>query len=378
MDSSYKGQKDGDDIATHDDKIENVISTNIPPEGRQPYCQPGLKGIFASRYVVLCAAFSAMGGLLFGYDQGVVSVILVEQQFLARFSRIAEGSGGAGFWKGLLTAMIELGALIGALNQGWIADKISRKYSIVVAVVVFIVGSILQTAAMDYPMLVVARFIGGLGIGKQSLVSQGLPFVLMLILGMLSMVVPVYIAEISPPEIRGALLVLEELSIVAGIVIAFWITYGTYYISGLSITMECMASMRADVIAGEWAWRLPFLLQMIPGLVLGTGILFLPFSPRWLASKGRDEEALVNLAKLRQLPTTDHRVQLEWFDIRAEAALHKEISAERHPTLQERTLSNRFKLELASWADCFRRGCWRRTHVGMGIMFFQQVRTSSA
>lgn len=169
------------------------------------------------------------------------------------------------------------------------------------------------------------------------------------------MVVPLYIAEISPPEIRGALLVLEELSIVTGIVIAFWITYGTYFMSG------------------EWAWRLPFLLQILPGLVLGGGILFLPFSPRWLASKGRDEEALMSLAKLRQLPPTDHRVQLEWFDIRAEAALHKEISAERHPTLQERTLSNRLKLEIASWADCFRRGCWRRTHIGMGVMCWQQL-----
>ena len=97
-------------------------------------------------------------GLLFGYDQGVVSVILVEDQFLQRFGRIADGASGAGFWKGLLTAMIELGALIGALNQGWIADKYSRKYSIVIATCVFTVGSALQTGAVDYPMLVVARF----------------------------------------------------------------------------------------------------------------------------------------------------------------------------------------------------------------------------
>ncbi|KXS94355.1 hypothetical protein AC578_3177 [Pseudocercospora eumusae] len=305
-------------------------------ETRETYCQPGFRGLFTSYYVALCAAFSAIGGLLFGYDQGVVSVILVEEQFLQRFTRIAEGSGSAGFWKGLLTAMIELGALIGALNQGWIADKYSRKYSIVIAVVVFTIGSVLQTAAMDYAMLVVARFIGGLGIG------------------MLSMVAPLYISEISPPEIRGSLLVLEEFSIVTGIVIAFWITYGTYY------------------MAGEWAWRLPFLLQLIPGFVLGIGILFLPFSPRWLASRGRDDEALLNLAKLRQLPPTDRRVQLEWFDIRAEVALHKEISAERHPKLQDGSKASRFKLELASWMDCFKRGCYRRTHVGVGIMFFQQ------
>ncbi|KAI9876134.1 MAG: hypothetical protein M1830_007276 [Pleopsidium flavum] len=257
-------------------------------------------------------------------------------QFLARFPRVSETASGAGFWKGLLTAMIELGALIGALNQGWIADKISRKYSIVVAVGVFTVGSVLQTAAIDYAMLVIARLIGGIGIG------------------MLSMVAPLYISEISPPEIRGALLVLEEFSIVTGIVIAFWITYGTQYMNG------------------EWAWRLPFLLQLIPGLILGAGILFLPFSPRWLVSKGRDQEALSSLSRLRQLSTTDSRVQQEWYDIRAEVAFHKEVSAARHPTLQNRSTSSRIRLEYASWTDCFRRGCWRRTHIGIGLMFFQQ------
>ena len=124
----------------------------------------------------------------------------------------------------------------------WIADKISRKYSIVVAVAIFTIGSVLQTASISYAMLVTARLIGGIGIG------------------MLSMVAPLYISEISPPEIRGALLVLEELSIVTGIVVAFWITYGTRF------------------MVGEWAWRLPFLLQLVPGLVLGLGIVFLPFS----------------------------------------------------------------------------------------------------
>lgn len=124
--------------------------------------------------------------------------------------------------------------------------------------------------------------------------------------------------------------------------------------------------------AGEWAWRLPFLLQLTPGLILGAGILFLPFSPRWLVSKGRDAEALSSLSRLRQLPPSDPRVQQEWFDIRAEVTFHKEVSATRHPTLQDRSTVSRIKLEFASWTDCFRRGCWRRTHIGIGLMFFQQ------
>ena len=94
--------------------------------------------------------------------------------------------------------------------------------------------------------------------------------------------------------------------------------------------------------------------------------------PRWLVSKGRDAEALQTLAELRQLTTTDTRIQQEWFDIRAEVAFHRETSALRHPELQNRTLISRVKLEIVSWTDCFRRGCWRRTHVGVGIMFMQQ------
>ncbi|KAJ5987862.1 hypothetical protein N7481_003072 [Penicillium waksmanii] len=321
------------------------LTKELTPEGfthhaeditadREPYGPPGLRGLVQNPFVLLCAACSTLGGLLFGYDQGVVSIILVMDQFLETFPRIDSSSGA--FWKGLLTAMIELGALIGALNQGWIADKISRRYSIIVAVIIFTIGSVLQTAAIDYPMLTVARLIGGVGIG------------------MLSMVAPLYISEISPPECRGTLLVMEEWCIVLGIVIAYWITYGTRY------------------MIGEWSWRLPFLLQMIPGFVLVAGVIFLPFSPRWLASKGRNEEALNSLAKLRNLPATDRRIRQEYLDILSEVKFHQRMNAEKHPNLQSGSSKDSFLLELASWADCFKKGCWRRTHVGVMLSFFQQ------
>ena len=86
-------------------------------------------------------------------------------QFLDVFPRVSETASGAGFWRGLMTAMLELGALIGALFAGYLADKLSRKRSIVVAVCVFTVGSVLQTAAQEYVMLTVGRLIGGAGIG---------------------------------------------------------------------------------------------------------------------------------------------------------------------------------------------------------------------
>lgn len=75
-------------------------------ENRDTYGPPGFTGIFINYYAALCAAFAAIGGLIFGYDQGVVSVILVMPQFLSRFTRVSDSASGAGFWKGLLTAMV--------------------------------------------------------------------------------------------------------------------------------------------------------------------------------------------------------------------------------------------------------------------------------
>ena len=100
--------------------------------------------------------------------------------------------------------------------------------------------------------------------------------------------------------------------------------------------------------------------------------MFLPFSPRWLASKGRTEEALETLSILRQLRNDDARIQKEWYDIRAEHLFQKETTALRYPNLQDDKIGTRIKLELLSWIDCFKRGCWRRTHVGMGLMLWQQ------
>ncbi|EMR82456.1 putative proliferating cell nuclear antigen protein [Botrytis cinerea BcDW1] len=305
-----------------------------PPGIGRPYVESGFRGIIASPYVAGAAVLSTVGGLLFGYDQGVVSVVLVMESFVFDFPRI--GPNSRGFWKGILTAMIELGAFFGALNQGWIADKYSRKYSIIIAVVVFIVGSVLQTAAVNFNMLVVARLVGGIGIG------------------MLSMVTPVYISEIAPPEIRGVLLVMgnhaEELSIVVGIVVAFWITFGTRY------------------LGSEWGWRLPFFIQIVPALFLGVGAYLLPFSPRWLSSKGRDEEALKALTKLRQLPDTDLRIQEEARQIRDEVSHIREIHLQKH----EKLMNSPMKFELALWGDCFASDSIKRTHVGILIMFFQQ------
>lgn len=168
------------------------------------------------------------------------------------------------------------------------------------------------------------------------------------------MVAPLYISEIAPPEIRGTLLVLQELSIVTGIVVAFYTTYGTRY------------------IPSEWSWRLPFLIQIIPGIVLCAGVPWLPFSPRWLAFKGRDDESLQSLAKIRQLPPTDERVQQEWFEIRSEVAYQMEKTEAKHPGMDKPGFFNQAKLQIKLYVDCWKMPIYKRTQVAVGLMFFQQ------
>ncbi|KAK9462289.1 putative MFS monosaccharide transporter [Lipomyces oligophaga] len=327
-------KEDASDDQPHQQPYSQYTLDNV--FGNEPYGEPGLAYILGNWYVFLCALSSTVGGFLFGYDQGVVSITLVMDQFLTDIPDIATGHAGAGFKKGLMTALLELGAFIGAWNQGWIADKYSRKRSIVFALLIFIVGGSLQAAAQDYAMLTVARFIGGLGIG------------------MLSMVAPLYISEISPPEIRGFLLVTESFAVVVGVIVAYWLTFGTRYMSG------------------EWAWRLPFLLQLVPCLCLLAAVSFLPYSPRWLASVGRYDETLATLCKLRNLPDSDKRIRREFLEIKGEALFQSTVTKERHAHLLDGSLKHSIELELASWIDCFRPGCWRRTHIGIGIMFFQQ------
>lgn len=168
------------------------------------------------------------------------------------------------------------------------------------------------------------------------------------------MVAPLYISEIAPPEIRGTLLVLQELSITFGIVFAFYITYGTRHIPSM------------------WAWRLPFLIQMIPAVIMVSGVFMLPYSPRWLAQKGRDDESLRVLAKIRQLPTDDERILQEWYEIRSEVAYRQEVSAEKHPNLVQPGLWNAIKLQVVLYVDCWKMPIYKRTQVAVGLMFFQQ------
>lgn len=142
---------------------------------------------------------------------------------------------------------------------------------------------------------------------------------------------------------------LESVSVVTGVVLAYWLTYGTRH------------------IAGEASFRVPFGLQMVCSTILGLAIHLFPYSPRWLSLVDRDEEALYSLAKLRRLPVTDERVLAEWRGIIAEVDFQKTMLEKHHPGQKG------VKLEILTWLDLFRKKNLKRTCVGCGIAFFQQV-----
>ncbi|CAG7924833.1 unnamed protein product [Penicillium olsonii] len=327
------------------DNQPNFVAEEIAYENN------GIKGIVNSPFVCGAALLASFGGLSFGYDQGVISLILVMPQFIDQFPQVDPDAPKYGFHTGFLTGMLELGAFVGCLFFPYLADRISRKWGISIATAFFCVGAIIQTAANEYDTLVAGRFIGGIGVGT------------------LAMGAPLYISEIAPPNLRGSLMVLEAISIVIGAVVAYWITYGTRYVLALAYLTRYfahifIASNRA--VEGDWAFRLPFLLQMVPALVVGIGIHLFPFSPRWLALRDRKTESLISLAQLRRLPPSDETVQLEWRGILTEVRFQREIMHNQYPD------TGPAMLELKGWIDLFRPRYLRRTAVAIAIPFFQQ------
>ncbi|KAH7883353.1 general substrate transporter [Phlebopus sp. FC_14] len=305
------------------------------------YGPSGITGLRSNRYAAGCAIFASIGGLSFGYDQGVIANVLVMKDFLARWP--------IGPWEtGLMTAMLELGALFGALSSGFLADKYSRRHSIFLASIIFCIGSGLQSGARNFNDLIIGRAIGGFGVGALSMLS------------------PLYMAEISPPELRGSLMALEQLAIVLGVVFGFWVGFFT------------------RGIVGSASWRIPLALQFLPGLSLCLGCFLLPPSPRYLVLRGRFEDALRSLAKLRirtseeasndpliqVLETATGRrklielSQLELLEMQVNVALVQRAAKGKDYSGTETGIGGWTRLFSPAYVD--------RTLIGILMMFFQQ------
>lgn len=287
------------------------------------------------------ACFACLGGFVYGYNQGVLSGILTMTSF----------GNHMGVWvkdqtkKGWMTSIFELGAWFGCLYSGFLAETLSRKYAIIANVGVFVVGVIVQCCGV---------------VGGASCVLGG-RFVTGLAVGAMSVNVPNYNAEVAPPEVRGSLVALQQLAITAGIMVSFWIDYGTNYIGGTG-------SSQSDA-----AWLVPICLQLIPGLALGIGMLFMPFSPRWLVHHGRETEARHVLSSLRNLSEDHELIELEFLEIKAQSVFEKRTTASQWPHLVELTPWNTFKLQFVAIGSLFKtKAMFRRVIVATVTMFFQQ------
>ncbi|RSM18481.1 hypothetical protein CDV31_002617 [Fusarium ambrosium] len=302
----------------------------------------GARALLKNFKVFRIAAFACIGGILYGYNQGMFSGILTMASFGKHMGDYVENTTK----KGWLTAILELGAWLGAVLSGAIAELCSRKYGILIATTVFMLGVIIQATAVEagHDSILAGRFITGMGVGS------------------LSTIVPLYNSECAPPEVRGALVALQQLAITFGIMISFWIDYGCNYIGGTDIDSQSDA-----------AWLVPICLQLAPALILFIGMMWMPFSPRWLIHHDREAEAREILADLRGLPTDHELIELEFLEIKAQSLFEKRSLAERFPHLQALTASNIFKLQFVSIRALFQsRAMFKRVIVATVTMFFQQ------
>ncbi|HTW72868.1 MAG TPA: sugar porter family MFS transporter [Acetobacteraceae bacterium] len=211
---------------------------------------PNTRGSTMSFYLI--ASVAALGGLLFGYDTGVISGALIFIRHVMSLSPTMQG---------VVVAIALAGAAVGAAIVGYLSDRAGRRRVILGAGLLFILGAVISAMAPGVAVLVIGRFFVGLAIGVASMLT------------------PLYLAEISPAQDRGAIVSLNQLCITAGILVSYLVGYAL-----------------ADATGG-WRWMLA--LGTVPGIVLSVGMLVLPESPRWLAGHGRVRDAESVLKRLR-------------------------------------------------------------------------------
>jgi sugar porter (SP) family MFS transporter len=214
-------------------------------------------GTGSRAFVYLAASFAGLGGLLFGYDTGVISgaELFFKNDFtLSTFALEVIVSG------------VLAGAAVGALGGGRLADIFGRRLLLIVTAIIFAAGAVICAAATSPAMLIVGRIIVGLGIG----LSSG--------------TVPVYISEVSPADARGWTVSLFQLAITIGILLAYVVDYA---------------------FAKSEAWRWMFGISLIPAAIFAIGMYFLPESPRWLVRHGDPARARAILARIRGTSNVD-------------------------------------------------------------------------
>ena len=216
-------------------------------------------------YLVLICLVAALGGLLFGYDTAVISgaIGFLQTHFVLTATM-----------KGWTAACALLGCVLGAALAGTLSDRFGRRNTLIVSAVLFLISAIGTAVPRTLTQFIVFRIVGGLGVGAASLTS------------------PMYIAEISPARIRGRMVSVNQLAIVSGMVVVYFVNY---FIEGLGD--------EAWNTAVGWRWM--FGSEAIPATLLLLLLLAVPESPRWLTERDRGEEAHKILARIDGTASAD-------------------------------------------------------------------------
>ncbi|XP_047180478.1 inositol transporter 1-like isoform X1 [Vigna umbellata] len=219
---------------------------------------------FKNPFILGLTAVAGIGGMLFGYDTGVISgaLLYIKDDF--------EAVRQSNFLQETIVSMAIAGAIVGAATGGWINDVYGRKKATLIADVIFILGAIGMAAAADPTVLILGRLLVGLGVGVASVTA------------------PVYIAEASPSEIRGSLVSTNVLMITGGQFLS--------YLVNLAFTR----------VRGTWRWMLG--VSAVPAVVQFFLMLSLPESPRWLFMKNRKNEAVDVLSKIYDIDRLEDEV----------------------------------------------------------------------
>ncbi|QGY82048.1 sugar porter family MFS transporter [Sphingorhabdus lacus] len=213
-------------------------------------------------FVVAIVAVATIGGLLFGYDSGAVNG--TQDGLKSAFQLSDEGLG---FTVGSLL----LGCMAGSFLAGRLADALGRRNVMMLAAILFLIGAIIQGFAHEQLIFVFARFMGGMAVGAASVLS------------------PAYISEVAPANIRGRMTTIQQIMIITGLTAAFVVNYALAHSAGKS----------TEIFWGGYeAWRWMYWMQAIPAAIFLVALFFIPESPRYLVSKGRDAEAKVVLGRL--------------------------------------------------------------------------------
>ncbi|KAG8931644.1 hypothetical protein FRC03_000561 [Tulasnella sp. 419] len=233
-------------------------------------------------YTIGCALFATIGSFIFGYDLGVIASVLTFPSFKNHFNNPGADIEGA------IVSVLPGGAFFGAVASGYLADPLGRKRTIQVGALIGVLGCALQTGGLNNGMLIAGRVIAGISVG------------------LLSMIGPLYQAEIAPPKHRGFIVGLAQQMIGIGFISANWVGYGSQFLDG------------------NVQWRLPLGIQIVPAGLLFLGAFFLPYSPRWLITKGRYDEALAVVRKLHGNDANEEWIQSEFQQMKEQILYEQE------------------------------------------------------